>query len=568
MVEKKEKSDSEQPPGWASWLKTSSKIPVLGIIRNYKRHWLLGDLTAGLVICAVTIPSALAYGEMAGLHGVNGLYASLIAMLVYGVFGSSHRLIIGAEAAVAILVASSLSGIVPGGGDPGRYAGLVFLQAMLVGGFLLAAGFARIGFIADFFPETVVVGFINGVGLIIIFSQLGNLFGIQLKQADFFPRLVEFISNLQKANALTFVIGMAGLGSLLFSHRFFPKAPEPVFMVGIATLVVYFFGLEAMGIKGIGEVHAGLPKLALPHLSFADAVMVLPTSVGVAFISYADIIVTGRAFARKGLHEVDPDQELFALGLANFANGLGQGFTVGASHSRTAVGDMYNGQTQLAGVLAAILLGGFLLFFTGLIKNVPVVALSAIVVAAGINLLRPREFLGIFRKHRTTGYVTVATTFSVLLLGIMTGILISVGLAIIIMMRQLSRPHETVTRHPDLPGLMIYRFGAPLLFFNAPYFAARVHSVIDSANPPVTFFLVNAEAMIELDSQAVDTVRELHSILKKQDITLGFCEVKGHFREVLKGTRLTTREGFNIYRSVAAAVRQLKGIKADKKSAD
>ena len=503
---------------------------------------------------------------MAGLHRVNGLYASLIAMLIYGVFGSSRRLIIGAEAAVAILVASSLSGIVPGGGDPGRYAALVFLQAMVVGGFLLAAGFARIGFIADFFPETVVVGFINGVGLIIIFSQLGNLFGIQLKQADFFPRLVEFFSNIEKANALTFGIGIACLASLLFSHRFFPKAPEPVFMVVIATLVVSFFGLESMGIKGIGEVRAGLPKLAFPHISFADAVMVLPTSVGVAFISYADIIVTGRAFARKGIYEVDPDRELFALGFANFANGLTQGFTVGASHSRTAVCDLYNGQTQLAGVLGAVLLGCFLLFFTGLIKHVPVVALSAIVVAAGINLLRPKEFLRIFRKHRTTGHVTIATTLSVLLLGIMTGILISVGLAIIIMMRKLSRPHETATRHPEIPGLMIYRFGAPLFFFNAPYFAARVHAVIDSADPPVTFFLVNAEAMIEIDSEAVDTVRKLHDSLKRQDITLGFCEVKGHFREVLKGTRLTTREGFNVYRSVAAAVRQLKGVKADKKS--
>ena len=208
----------------------------------------------------------------------------------------------------------------------------------------------------------------------------------------------------------------------------------------------------------------------------------------------------------KGLHEVDPDQELFALGLANFANGLTQGFTVGASHSRTAVDDMYNGQTQLAGILGAVFLGFFLLFFTGLLKKVPVVALSAIVVAAGLRLLRPKEFLRILRKHRTSGYVTIATTLSVLLLGIMTGILISVGLAIIIILRKLSRPHETISRHPDLPGLMIYRFGAPLLFFNAPYFAARVQAAIDSAEPPVKFLLVNAEAMIEIDWQAVDTV--------------------------------------------------------------
>ncbi len=228
---------------------------------------------------------------------------------------------------------------------------------------------------------------------------------------------------------------------------------------------------------------------------------------------------------------------------------------------------MYNGKTQLAGIVAAILLGFFLLFFTGVLKHAPVVALSAIVVAAGIRLLRPKEVLRIFRKHHVTGYVTIATLLSVLLLGIMTGILISVGLAIIIILRRLSRPHETITRHPDLPGLLIYRFGAPLLFFNAPYFAARVQATIDSAKPPVTFLLVNAEAIIEMDSQAVDSIRELHAALKKQGIKVGICEVKGHFLEVLKESRLARREGFKVYRSVATAVHQLKGVKQDKKLA-
>jgi sulfate permease, SulP family len=551
----------KQPVSWAS--RTNIKLPGVELIRNYQLRWLMGDLTAGLVICAVTIPASLAYGEMAGLHRINGLYASLVAMLIYGFFGSSRRLIIGAEAAVAILVASSLSGLLPGGGSPEHYAGIVMLQAMLVGVFLVAAGFARIGYIADFFPETVIVGFINGVGLIIIFSQLGNLFGIELKQADFFPRMVEFFSNLAMANALTFIIGMTCVASLLFSHRLFPKAPEPVFMVIIATVAVYFFGLESKGLHGIGQVTAGLPKIALPHLTLAGAAMVLPTSVGVAFITYADIIVTGRAFARKRVHQADPDQELFSLGFANVANGLTQGFTVGASHSRTAVSDMYNGQTQLAGFFGAVFLGLFLLFFTGLLSHVPVVALSAVVVVAGIRLLSPRQVLQIFRKHRATGFVTIATLLSVLLLGIMVGILISVGLTIIILLRNLSRPHETFSRHQALPGLMIYRFGAPLLFFNAPYFALRVQAAIDEADPPVTFFLVNAEAIIEMDWQAADSLRELQDSLRNQNIELGFCEVKGHFREVLKSTRLHTRKDVHIYPSVAAAVRKLKEAQAN-----
>ena len=480
MAKENEKKEPEQP---ASWLDIKLKIPVLEVIRKYQVKWLPGDLTSGLVICAVTIPSALAYGEMAGVHRVNGLYASSIAMLVYGLLGSSRRLIIGAEAAVAILVASSLSSIVPGGGDAERHLGLVLIQAMMVGSILIAAGFARIGFIADFFPETVVVGFISGVGLIIIFSQLGSLFGLELKQADFFPRLVEFFSHLNRANGLTFGVGLICLASLLFSHRLLSESAG----AGLHGDYCHSGGVflrpgshgHQRGWRGSRRTSQAWPA----PLSFADAVMVLPTSVGVAFISYADIIITGRAFTQKGTYELNADQELFALGLANFANGLTQGFTVGASHSRTAVNDLYNGKTQLAGILGAVFLGLFLLFLTGLLRKVPVVALSAIVVAAGLKLLRPRETYEIWRKHRLSGYVTMATALAVLLLGIMTGILISVGLAIIIILRQLSRPHEDIRRPPEVPGLMIYRFGAPLLFFNVPYFAARVQAAIDSADP-------------------------------------------------------------------------------------
>jgi high affinity sulfate transporter 1 len=559
-----QKEDADQPGSWIGWLQDNIKLPVLNLIRNYQRGWLLGDLTAGLVICAVTIPSALAYGEMAGLHRINGLYASLVAMLVYGLLGSSRRLIVGAEAAVAILVASSLSTIVPAGaGQLERYTALALLQAMMVGGILLTAGFARIGFVADFFPESVIVGFINGIGLIIIFSQLGSLFGIELKQADFFPRLVEFIAHLNHANVLTFGLGILCLASLLFSHRLFPKLPEPVFMVIIVTVLASFFGLNSLGIKEIGHITAGLPQIGLPHVNLADAAMVLPTSVGVAFISYADVILTGRAFTEKGAYKIDPHQELLALGFANLANGLGQGFTVGASHSRTAVNDMYNGHTQLAGLLGAVLLGLFLFFLTGLLTKVPVVALSAIVVAAGIKLLRPEELLQILRRHRASGYIALVTSLAVLLLGIMTGILISVGIAIIMILRQLSRPHDTFKRHPDLPGLMIYRFGAPLLFFNATYFATRILDAVEDAAPPVTFLLVNAEAMVEIDWQAIDVLRKMHYSLKRKGINMGFCEAKGFARRALKTSRIATRTGFTLYRSVASAAHHLKGGKEE-----
>jgi SulP family sulfate permease len=547
---------NRKPVGPANFGERTTSILTLDLLRNYRREWLGGDLIAGLVIFATTIPAALAYGELAGLQPVNGLYASLLAMGVYAFFGTSRQLIIDAEAAVAILVATSVASVYSGG-DPARFAALVFLQAIMVGAMQALAGVSRVGFVSDFIPKSVVAGFINGVALIIILAQVGKLTGIELKTDAFFPRLWEFISRVQETRLITLYVGCACLLGMLILRRLPRWLPGAVVVVVLATLAALRWDLGAQGVKLVGMVPAGLPHPMLPKLGLQDILTMFPVALGVALVSYLDTTITGRAFANRGGYHLDPNQELIALGLCNIGCGFFQGFTIGSSHSRTAINEMCGGRSQFAGLLAAILLAVFLLYFTSIVNNVPVVALSAIIILAGIRLLQPRELLATLRTRRASGYISIVTTFSVLIAGLMIGILVSVALAIILVLHRLARPHETIIRTPKVPGLLIYRFAGPLYFFNAAYFAYRVQKLIDSAAKPVTTFLINAEAIVDMDVNAVETLQELQFSLKRQGIVTGMCEVKGHFKQVLMNTHLPNRVHFTIYPSVAEAVKAM-----------
>ncbi len=546
---------SQEPDETGSLPQSTTAMLRLDLLRTYKLAWLPNDLIAGLVIFAITIPTSLAYGQLAGLQGVNGLYASLIALAVYALFGTSRQLIIGAEAPMAILVASSLATLAAG--DPVRFATLAMVEALMVGACLLIAGVVRVGFIADFIPKSVVIGFLNGMALIIILAQVGNISGIELTKSEFFPRLWEFYLNIHAANRLTLTVGGVSLLGL-FLLRFIPKIPEAVVVVVIATVAVGWWHLADRGIKLVGLIPAGLPHPALPQIGLTDILTLLPTVMGVALVCFIDSTITGRSFAMKGGYRLDHNQELIALGLANMGTGLGQGFTVSASHSRTAVNDMYRSHSQFAGLVAAGLLAVFLLRFTDILKSVPMAALAAIIVAAGIKLINLREVIRIFRTRLASGIVSLTATFAVLLTGLITGILVSVAFAIILVLHRLARPHETIFR-PKVPGsgLLVYRFAGPLFFFNAAYFANRVQEIVETAEPPINFLLINAEAIVDMDINAVEMLEELHNYLRRRNIVLGICSIRGHFQKVLMNTRLTRRTGFNIYHSIGAVIQEL-----------
>jgi SulP family sulfate permease len=544
----------EKPSAYGE--RTTAIFPSLDLFRHYRREWFMGDMTAGLLIFATTIPAALAYGELAGLKHVNGLYASLLAMVVYALVGTSRQLIVDAEAAVAILVATSVASVYAGG-DPVRFAAFAFLEAIMVGAMQALAGVCRVGFAADFIPKSVVAGFINGMALIIILAQVGKITGIELKTEAFFPRIYELISRIHEAHHLTLYVGGACLLGMLILRPLLRRIPEAVVMVVLATVAAVHWDLGAQGIHLVGKVPAGLPHPLLPNVGLQDIFTMFPVALGVALVSYLDTTITGRSFATRGGYHLDPNQELIALGLTNIGCGFFQGFAIGSSHSRTAINEMSGGRSQLAGLLAAILLGVFLLYGTSIVNNVPVVALSAIIILAGINLLRPRELLAILRTRAASGYISMITTLSVLLAGLMIGVLVSVALAIALVLHRLARPHQTITMTPKLPGLLIYRFAGPLYFFNAAYFAHRVQTVIESASKPVTTFLINAEAIVDIDFDAIETLIELDSTLKRQGIFTGICEVKGHFKKLLMDTRLPQRANFVIYPSIAEAVKEL-----------
>lgn len=351
--------------------------------------------------------------------------------------------------------------------------------------------------------------------------------------------------------------GGACLLGMLILRPLLRRIPEAVVMVVLATVAALHWDLGAQGVHLVGKVPAGLPHPVLPNMGLQDIFTMFPVALGVALVSYLDTTITGRSFATRGGYHLDPNQELIALGLTNIGCGFFQGFAIGSSHSRTAINEMSGGRSQLAGLLAAILLGVFLLYGTSIVNNVPVVALSAIIILAGINLLRPRELLAILRTRAASGYISMITTLSVLFAGLMIGVLVSVALAIALVLHRLARPHQTITMTPKLPGLLIYRFAGPRYFFNAAYFAHRVQTVIESASNPVTTFLINAEAIVDIDFDAIETLIELDSTLKRQGIFTGICEVKGHFKKLLMDTRLPRRANFVIYPSIAEAVKEL-----------
>ena len=537
----------------------STPMLRLDLLRAYKREWFLGDLTAGLVIFLTTIPAALAYGHLAGLQPVNGLYASLLAMGAYAFFGTSRQLILDAEAAVAILVATSVASVYSGG-DPVRFAILAALQAIMVGVMQVLAGMGRLGFVSDFIPKSVVSGFINGVALVIILAQAGRFTGIELKNEAFIPRLWELVARAHEAHLLTLFMGVACLLAMLIMRPLLRRAPEAVVVMVIATLAVMKWDLGAQGVNLVGAVPAGLPHPMIPDVGLSDILTMLPVAAGVALVSYLDTSITGWAFAMRGGYRLEPDQELISLGLANLGTGLFQGFAIGASHSRTAINEMSGGRSQFAGLLAAIFLGVFLVYFTGILKSVPTVALAAVIIVAGIRLLSPLELLRIFRTRPASAYISLVTTAAVLITGLMTGVLVSVALAIILVLHRLARPFETIIRDQEMPGLLVYRFAGPLYFFNAAYFANRVQELIDSSHPPVTVFMISAEAIVDMDGDAAELLGELHDSLKSLGIILGVYDAKGDFRKVLMGSRLTTRIGFNLYASLAEALVELSKV--------
>lgn len=546
-------------------------LPIARLFRECSGESLRGDVIGGISACIVMIPSVIAYADLAGLPPAHGLYAALAGMLAYAAFSSSRQVIAGPDATISLLVASAVGPLA--GGDPTRTAVLCAATALIGGTIMLIAAWLRLGRIADFLSKPVLVGYMTGAALILVSTQLDKLFGLKLHERDFFPLLAELGGKLRETHVPTFALGIGFLALLAVLRAIAPRLPGPlvVFVLGIAASAA--LDLEALGVRVVGDVPGGLPHAVLPVLSRADLRDLIPGAVGIALLTFPEGILLARAFAAKNGYDVEPEKELRALAAANLAAGLFQGFPVGASQTRTTVNDAAGGRTQRASLVAAAALVPFLLVLTPLLHLLPVAALGAIVIFAGAQLVGLDQYRQLYRIAPLSFVNALLVTVGVLFIGVVPGIVVGVMLSLMVLLGRLARPVDAVLqRVPEtgsfhdlgdvsatetVPGLIAYRFYAPLVFANADHFMQRVRELVATSRHPVRCVLVDVQAVTEIDVTAAEMLARLGAELDAHDIHLEFARANRPLREQI--VRLGLGEHLDrstVFPSVHAAVEE------------
>jgi high affinity sulfate transporter 1 len=531
--------------------------PGLGVLLRYQRGWLRADALAGVTVAAYLIPQVMAYAEVAGLAPVVGLWAIIGSLLAYAVFGTSRQLSVGPESTTALMTAVAIAPLAHG--DPGRYAALAATLALVVGVICVLGWAARLGVIADLLSRPVLVGYMAGIAVVMIVSQLGKVGRVPVHGDSVIEDLRSFIDHIGQLHGPTLILAAAVLAFLLVTAKLFPRLPVPLLGVLLATGATALFSLRDHGIQVVGAVPAGFPSPALPDVSAHDLSMLLLPAIGVAIVGYNDNVLTARAFASRASHRVDANAELLALGAANVASGLLRGFPVSSSGSRTAIGAALGSRTQLHSLVALAAVVLTLLLGRGVLAQFPTAALGALVIYAALRLIDLPEFRRFAKFRRSELVLAAATTLGVLLLGVLYGILAAVALSILDLLRRVARPHDGILGFvPDLagmhdiddfpnattvPGLVVYRYDAPLCFANADNFRRRALAAIDASPRPVRWFLLNAEANVELDITAVDAVDDLRGELSRRGITFAMARVKQDLRDDLRAAGLLERIG-------------------------
>lgn len=544
-------------------------MPGIGLVRTYNRNWLKADLVAGVTVFAILVPSCLAYGELAGFEPVIGLYAALVAMIAYALFGSSRQLIVGPDATIAILIALIVAPLALG--DSARYAALAAALTILIGLICLIGGYFKLGFVADFLSKPILTGYITATALIVIVSQLGKIFGIEIVSDDFFAQILELITKLDQTHMLTLALGLVTILGLILLKRFVPRVPGPLVAVVVAIIVSSLFNFADLGVSVVGQIPGGLPSLQIPQVGPADLRTLLPAALALAVLIFADELLVARVFAKKNHYALDPNQELTALGAANVSCGFFESFAVGASSSRTVVNDDMRGKSQMVGLVAAGLVIVFLLYLTSLLQNLPKVVLGAIIVVAAISLIDVQEFRSLNLIRHSEFYLSLLTLLGVLIIGIVVGIAVAIAFSLAEFLLRIYRPHTSVLGTGEgvdgyhviapggynqvLPGLIVYGFNAPLFFANAPYLLDQVRDLISTAVPPVRCLLLDTEAIPDIDTTAADTLRELHQELQEKSIVLTIARANKPLRETMRLTGLENLIGAkNFYPSVRTGV--------------
>jgi high affinity sulfate transporter 1 len=521
--------------------------PGLVNLLGYRREWLRSDAAAGVSVAAVALPTAIAYAELIGFEPVVGLYAAILPLLVYAIFGTSRHLIVNPDAATCAMVGTTLMPLIAI--HPNALVSLSVVLAFFTGIFCILAGLLRLGFVADFLAKPILVGFLNGVAIHIFLGQIGKVFGFSMKSHGIVPSLLEFMQKVPQTHLPTLAVGVLTIGVMLAGKRWLPRWPAPLLAVVFAVALVYSIGLEAKGVAVVGQVPAGLPRLRWPEFDPEFIVPLLGGALGVSLLSFSNAIVVARSFAAKGRYEVDVDQEFIALGACQIAAGLSQGFAVSGADSRTAMNYSSGGKSQVASLVAAVVMAAVLVFLTGPLSYLPKAALGAVLIVAAIGLFDVAETVRLWKIDRWEFGVLITTMLGVVALDILNGILMAVLVAMLLLLMRVSRPpdailgrvsglkgfhnvlhHEKTRTWPDL---LLYRFGAALVFFNAPYFKKRALEMA-AAHPGIKWFIVDGGPINSIDSTGAAMLEALSEDLRGRGIRLGFANLRTEVRALLE----------------------------------
>jgi len=539
--------------GVLSWL------PGVHVIRHYELSWLQNDLVAGIVLSALLVPVGLAYAQASGLPAIYGLYATIFPLLAYAIFGPSRILIVGPDSALAPMIAAMVLPLA--GGDAGRAVVLAGVLAILSGLICLLIGIARAGFVTELLSKPIRYGYMNGIALTVLVSQLAKLFGFSVSATGLLQRLWEIGEGVLggRTNWVSLALGAGTLLAVLVLKRW-KRVPVVLVAVVIATLIVTVLDLgNRAGVSVVGPLPQGLPALTLPIVSWEDLTALLTGAIAIAAVSFAQTSVLSRNYAAKRGEYVDPNREMIGLGMANLAAGLFQGFPINSSASRTPVAEAAGARTQLTGVAGALAVVLLLFAAPNLLQNLPDAALAAIVIAAAIGLFEVRDLRRLYRMQRWEFWLSLACFGGVALLGPVPGILLAIGIAIIEFLWEGWRPYYAVlgrvdglkgyhdiTRHPEarrIPGLVLFRWDAPLFFANAELFHNSVLDAVDESPTPVRWVVVAAEPVTGIDITAADMLDNLEKELRAAGIQLCFAEMKGPVKDKLRRYGLFYRFG-------------------------
>ena len=528
------------------WQKILIWMPGLATMLHYKRHYFGNDVKAGLSVAAVSLPVSIAYAELTGVGAIAGLYSTILPLIVYALFGSSRQLIVGPDTATCAVVAAVVFPLAAN--DPILRWQLVVILTIMIGIWCIIAGKLHLGALADLLSQPILIGLLNGISITIMVDQLAKALGFRYDYSYLIERVVYFPFKISQIHLLTTFVSFLTLVILVGLKRIRPRYPAPLFAVVIMTFLSWLFNFDSYNVRIIGDVTSDFIPME-SWIDFDKGLMrdlVVP-SLNIAIICFVSMMITVRSFASKNNYETNADVEFKALGMANIAAGLSQGFVVSGTSSRTAVNDANGGKTQLVSIIAAIIIGLVVLLFLSPLKYIPTCVLGVILIYSSISLINFQTIKRFFKFDRDAFYLSLTTFISVLVIGIIPGMALAVLLGLFLFLRRVFRPKDQLLGMDEsgrihsigqdvqpLKNTLIYRFNSPLTYFNIAYFKRRIISYIDESEEPINYVIVDAiPCFTYKDVSVLSGIDELVKSLKVRNVTL-----------ILSGRRKTLKNWF------------------------